>query len=207
MLFLVSLLVRALARLLVGSSSEGAKDVEIRKLGIRVGATTFRTLLRSAGLGPAPRRTGPSWSEFLRAQAAGIVACDFFTVETIRLKTFSVLFLIELGTRRVRVAGVTANPDSAWVTQQARNLAFGLGDRAQPARFLIRDPDAKFSGPFDEVFRTEGIRVIPTPIRAPRANAFAERFVRTVRAECLDHLLILRRRHLEAVLPGYVAHY
>jgi putative transposase len=180
---------------------------ELRKLGIRVGATTIRTLLRSAGLGPAPRRSGPSWSEFLRAQAAGIVACDFFTVETIRLKTLYVLFFIELGTRRVHLAGVTANPDSAWVTQQARNVAFGLGERVDPMRFLIRDRDAKFSGPFHEVFRTEGIRIIPTPVRAPRANAFAERFVRTVRAECLDHSLILGRRHLEGVLRDYVAHY
>jgi putative transposase len=180
---------------------------ELRKLGIRVGATTIRTLLRSAGLGPAPRRSGPSWSEFLRAQAAGIIACDFFTVETIRLKTLYVLFFIELGIRRVHLAGVTANPDSAWVTQQARNVAFGLGEKVDPMRFLIRDRDAKFSGHFDEVFRTDGVKVIPTPVRAPRANAFAERFVRTVRAECLDHILILGRRHLKGVLQGYVAHY
>jgi putative transposase len=170
-------------------------------------ATTIRTLLRSAGLGPAPRRTGPSWSEFLRLQAAGIIACDFFTVETIRLKTLYVLFFIELQTRRVRLAGVTANPDSAWVTQQARNVAFGLGERHEPVAFLIRDRDAKFSGPFDEVFRTEGVKIIPTPLRAPRANAFAERFVRTVRTECLDHSLILGRGHLSGVLRSYVAHY
>jgi putative transposase len=178
---------------------------ELRKLGIRVGATTIRTLLRSAGLGPAPRKTGPSWSEFLRAQAAGIIACDFFTVETVRLKTIYVLFFIELRTRRVRLAGVTANPDSAWVTQQARNLS--VDGRLDTVEFLIRDRDAKFSGPFDEVFRTEGMRVTLTPVRAPRASAYAERFVRTVRAECLDHLLILGRRHLEGVLRGYVAHY
>src|SRR5207245_4098715 len=131
------------------------------------------TILREHGLGPAPRRIGPTWAEFLRAQAHGILACDFFTVETIRLKTLYVLFFIELRTRRVHIAGATANPDSAWVTQQARNLA--MDGRLDDVRFLIRDRDAKFSGPFDEVFRTQGVRVITTPIRAPNANAFAER--------------------------------
>ena len=126
---------------------------ELLKLGIRVSATTVATLLRRHGLGPAPR-PGPTWGEFLRQQAAGILACDFFTVETIRLKTMYVLFFIELGTRRVHMAGVTANPDSAWVTQQARNLA--MDGRLDDGRFLIHDRDAKFSGPFDEVFRTEG---------------------------------------------------
>jgi putative transposase len=103
------------------------------------------------------------------------------------------------------MAGVTANPDSAWVTQQARNLAFGLGERNEPVAFLIRDRDARFSGPFDEVFRTEGVKVIPTPTRAPRANAYAERFVRTVRAESLDHILILGCKHLEGV-PSRLRH-
>jgi putative transposase len=107
----------------------------------------------------------------------------------------------------VRLAGITASPDSAWVTQQARNLVFGLRERNGPVAFLIRDRYTKFSGPFDEVFRTEGVKVIPTPIRAPRANAFAERFVRTVRAECLDHVLILGRGQLERVLRRYVTHY
>jgi putative transposase len=180
---------------------------ELRKLGIRVGATTIRTLLRAHGLGPAPRRSGPTWSEFLRAQATGIIATDFFTVETVRLRTLYVLFYIELSTRRVHLAGVTAHPDSAWVTQQGRNLAFQLHDRAAPVKFLIRDRDSKFTGPFDEVFRTEGTRVILTPVRAPRANAYAERWVRTVRAECLDWLLVLGWRHLERVLRTYTSHY
>jgi putative transposase len=180
---------------------------ELAKLGIRVSATTIRALLRRHGLGPAPRRSGPTWSEFLRAQAHGILACDFFTVETVFLKTLYVLFFIELGTRRVHLAGVTAHPDSAWVTQQARNLSFDHpGDRV-PFRFLIRDRDSKYVSSFDEVFRSDGAKVICTPIRAPRANAFAERWVRTIRAECLDWVLILGRRHLERVLGVYVEHY
>jgi transposase InsO family protein len=178
---------------------------ELAKLGIRVSATKIRTLLRASGLGPAPRRGGPTWSEFLRAQAQGILAFDFFTVETLMLRTLYVLFAIEVGSRRVHIFGVTRNPDSAWVTQQARNLA--VGERLQGIRFLIRDRDAKFSGPFDEVFRTEGVNIVKTPIRAPRANAFAERWVRTVRAECLDWMLVLGRRHLERVLQTYTAHY
>ena len=178
---------------------------ELLKLGIRISATTVRTILLRGGLDPAPRRAGPTWTEFLRSQAAGILATDFFTVETISLKTLYVLFFIELSTRRVYVAGVTANPDFAWVTQQARNLA--IEERLSGVRFLLRDRDAKYSGPFDAVLRAEGVRIIRTPIRAPRANAFAERFVRTVRRECLDHVLIYDRRHLERVLGAYVAHY
>ena len=128
---------------------------ELMKLGIRVSATSIRTVLRRRGLGPAPRRGGPSWSEFLRAQARGILAIDFFTVETAWLRTMYVLFAIELGSRRVQVLGVTRNPDSAWVAQQARNLA--VGERLRDIRFVIRDRDSKFSGPFDEVFRTEAV--------------------------------------------------
>jgi putative transposase len=178
---------------------------ELLKLGIRVSATTVRSVMLRGGLGPSPRRSGPTWSEFLRSQAAGILACDFFTVETILLKTLYVLFFIELSTRRVYVAGASRNPDSAWVTQQARNLA--VDSRLGHVRVVVHDRDAKFSGPFDTVFHTEGIRVTRTPIRAPKANAFAERFVRTVRTECLDHLLVYGRRHLERVLKTYIAHY
>ncbi|MCA1698707.1 MAG: integrase core domain-containing protein [Actinobacteria bacterium] len=180
---------------------------ELRKLGIRIGATTIRRLLRAHGVDPAPRRSGPTWSQFLRAQAEGIVASDFFTVETFGLRTLYVLFFIELKTRRVHLAGVTAHPDSAWVTQQARNSTFSPQERAARVRFLIHDHDGKYSGPFDEVFRTEGVTVIRTPIRAPRANAFAERWVRTARAECLDWTLVHSQRHLERVLRAYVLHY
>lgn len=180
---------------------------ELAKLGVGVGASTIRRLLRRHGLGPAPRRAGPSWSEFLRAQAEGIIACDFFTVETTWLKTLYVLFFIEISTRRVHVSGATRNPDAAWVTQQARNLAFGLEDRAVPLRVLIRDRDCKYTGPFDEIFRSEGAQVILTPIQAPKANAFAERWVKTVRTEVLDWTLVLGRQHLDRILRTYVDHY
>ena len=177
---------------------------ELRKLGIRVGASSIKRLLLREGLGPAPRR-GPTWGEFLRSQAEGIWACDFFTVETAFLKTLYVLFFIEVGPRRLHVTAATRNPNGAFVTQQARNLCFKLDERAEPVRFLIHDRDAKFSGPFDEVFRTEGIRVIRTPIRSPKANA--ERAVKTLRHEVLDWTLILGRRHLDRVLADYVRHY
>ena len=180
---------------------------ELRKLGIRVGATTIRRILLKEGLGPAPRRAGPSWSEFLRSQADGILACDFFTVETAFLRTFYVLLFIEIGSRRLHVNGATENPDGLFVTQQARNLAIGLAERKAPVSFLIRDRDCKFSGSFDEVFRTEGAQVILTPIRSPKANAFAERCVKTLRSEVLDWTLILGRRHLDRVLRCYVCHY
>jgi putative transposase len=178
---------------------------ELLKLGLRVSPSTVRRILLANRLGPAPRRSGPGWREFLRQQAASVLACDFFTVETISLRRFYVLFFIELESRRVHIAGCTTNPTGAWVTQQARNLSFT--DLFERVRFLIHDRDSKFSGAFDEVFRSEGIKVIHTPIRAPQANAYAERFVRTVRAECLDWLLIIGRRHLESVLRTYTTHY
>jgi putative transposase len=168
---------------------------ELLKLGLRVSPSTVRRILLENGVGPAPRRSGPSCRQFLRQQAATMLACDFFTVETLSLRRFYVLFFIELASRRVHLAGCTTNPTRAWVTQQARNLGFtGLFERV---RFLIHDRDSKFAGAFDEVFRSEGIEVIHTPIRAPQANAFAERFVRTVRAECLDWLLIVGRRRYD----------
>jgi putative transposase len=133
------------------------------------------------------------------------LACDFFTVETIWLRTLYVLFFMELSTRRVHLAGVSAHPHSTWVSQQARNLA--IDGRLATARFLVCDRDAKYAGPFLEVFASEGVRVIRTPARAPKANAFAERWVQTARRECLDHLLMFGRRHLERTLQEYVRHY
>jgi putative transposase len=136
-----------------------------------------------------------------------MLACDFFTVDTVLLRRLYPLFFIEIDTRRIFLAGVTANPAGEWVVQQARNLASDLTERSRAVKFLIRDRDTKFSSSFDEVFRTEGIRVIKTPIQAPRANAFAERFVGTVRRECTDRLLVFGRAHLEQVLVEYVTHY
>jgi transposase InsO family protein len=178
---------------------------ELRRLGIQVGASTIRRIMRRADFEPAPRRMGPTWSDFLRAQSRGVLACDLFTSETVFLRTLYVLFFIELSTRRVHVVGTTSRPDSAWVTQQARNLA--IADCLEDKHILVRDRDAKFSGPFDEVFRTEGFAVVKTPVRAPKANAVAERWVGTVRRECLDHILIFGRCHLQRVLNAYAEHY
>ena len=163
--------------------------------------------LRRHRLDPAPRRTTTTWRAFLRQQAAGIVACDFFTVDTIGLQRLYVLFFIELDTRRVYLAGVTANPAGAWVAQQARNLLLILGEQGRQVRFVLRDHDTKFSHGFNDVFRSQGGEVLVTPVRAPKANAYAERWVHTVRAECLDWLLIVSRGHLEKVLRVYVQHY
>jgi putative transposase len=178
---------------------------ELAKLGFAVSPSTVRRLLTRAGVDPAPRNSGPGWREFLRAQAASIVACDFFTVESVFLRRYYVLFFIAHATRRVWFAGCSSNPTGAWVTQQARNLGLDLADEG--VRLLIRDRDSKYSGSFDKVFRTAGIRIVKTPMRAPQANAIAERFVRTARSECLDWLLIVNRRHLERVLRVFVAHY
>jgi transposase InsO family protein len=180
---------------------------ECRKIGVVVSATSVRNVLRRHRLRPAPRTSGLSWSEFLRAQAAGTLACDFFHVDTVTLRRLYVLFFIDLERRKVFLAGVTAHPVGAWVTQQARNLAATLEDEGRAVRFLVRDRDAKFVGPFDEVMRTLGARVIQAPVRSPRANAFAERFVRTARSECLDWVLIRTERHLNKVLDEFVAHY
>jgi putative transposase len=180
---------------------------ELLRLGARVSATAICTTLRRHGLDPAPRRATSTWRSFLRQQAAGIVACDFFTVETVWLRRLYVLFFIELDTRRVHLAGVTANPNGAWVAQQARNLLMVLEEQGRRTCFLLRDRDAKFTRGFDDVFGSQGAEVLVTPVQAPNANAHAERWIRTVRAECLDWLLIVGRRHLEQALRVYVVHY
>ena len=180
---------------------------ELLRLGVQVSASAIRTTLRRHGLDPVPRRTTTTWRAFLRHQAAGIVACDFFTVDTISLRRLYVLYFIELDTRRVHLAGVTAHPNGAWVTQQARNLLLALAERGRRLRFLLRDRDAKFSRAFDDVFGSQGAEVLLTPVQAPNANAYAERWIRTVRTECLDWLLIVGRGHLEQVLRIYIQHY
>jgi len=180
---------------------------ELSGLGIRIAASTVWTILQQAGIDPAPRRSSETWRAFLRAQANGIVAGDFFTVDTVLFRRLYALVFIELATRNVYLAGVTANPTGEWATQQARNIVETFVERSEPIRFLIHDRDNKFTAAFDEVFRSEGIRAVRTPVRAPRANAYIERWIGTVRRECLDRLLIVNRRHLERVLPAYIHHY
>jgi putative transposase len=179
---------------------------ELKGVGVTVSASSVRKVLLEAGMRPAPERARSSWRAFLRAQGASVLACDFLTIETAFLRRIYVLFFISVATRRIEYIASTASPDGAWVTQQARNLAMQLSDE-QPFRFLIHDRDTKFNHAFDEVFRTENIRVIRTPIQAPNANAHAERWIRTLRADCLDRIIILGRRHLEHVLRVYRGHY
>jgi putative transposase len=179
---------------------------ELKGLGITVSATSVRKVLVEEGLPPAPERTRSSWRAFLRAQAASIVACDFLTVETAFLQRIYVLFFISVASRRIEYIACSSNPDGPWAAQQARNLLIHLGEE-HPFRFLVHDRDAKFSHAFDEIFRTEGIKVIRTPVQAPNANAYAERWVRTLRTDCLDRILIFGRRHLEHLLRVYHRHY
>jgi putative transposase len=182
---------------------------EWAKLGHSAGRSTVRDVLKRHRVPPAPqRRAGSStWRDFLRRHQGHLLACDLFTVDTLFLKAVHVLFFIELGTRRVHLAGCTTKPTAAWVTQQARQFSWTIQAGALPVRFLIRDRDGKFPPAFDAVFRSEGVRVMRTPYRAPNANAYAERWIRSARTECLDHLLILNEAHLWRVLSTYVAHY
>jgi len=166
-------------------------------------------VLKRRWVPPAPRHRerGDTWRRFLSRHRDAVLACDFFTVETVFLKTLYALFFLEIGTRRVHFAGCTAHPTAAWVTQRARDLAWTLHEGGPPVRYLIHDRDAKFPPSFDMVFAAEGVEVIRTPYRAPNANAYAERWVRSARAECLDHLLIVGEAHLRRVLTEYVAFY
>ena len=180
---------------------------ELVGLGYRVAASTVSKILNRAGIDPAPRRHGPTWRRFLTAQAHTILACDFLTVDTVFLQRIYVLFFVQIATRQVHVVGATAHPTGAWVTQQARNLLMDLDGRVSELRFLLRDRDTKFTAAFDAVFTGADIEVIKTPPQAPRANAFAERWVGTARRECTDRMLIVGERHLATVLTEYVAHY
>ena len=177
------------------------------KLGHVVSALGVRAVLRRQRVPPAPqRRRATPWREFIEIHREQLLACDFFT-ETLFLKTLHILFFIELGTRRVHLAGCTAHPTAAWVTQQARNLVWTIREADTAPRFLIHDRDAKFPPAFDTVFASEGIAIARTPYRAPNANAYAERWVRSARTECLDHLLNASEAHLRRVLAEYVGFY
>ena len=161
----------------------------------------------AAGLDPALRRSGPTWAQFLKAQAHTILACDLFCLETVTLTRLYGFFVVEHATRQVRILGVTAHPSGDWLTQLARTLMMDLDDAGRSFRFLIRDHDGKFSRVFDTVFTAAGVDVLTTPIQAPRANAIAERFVGSLRRELLDRILIVNQRHAVAVLAEYQRHF
>jgi hypothetical protein len=167
---------------------------ELVGLGYEVAASTVWKILNQAGVDPAPRRSGPTWKQFLTAQAHTILSCDFFTVDTVFFQRIYVLFFVEIATRHVHIAGVTAHPTGTWVAQQARNLLMDLDGRVTSLRFLLRDRDTKFTAAFDAVFTAAGIDVVKTPPQSPRANSFAERWVGTVRRECTDRMLIVGDR-------------
>jgi transposase InsO family protein len=180
---------------------------ELARLGRHVGASTVWAILKREGIEPCPRRSGSTWSQFLRAQAKGILACDFFHCDTVLLTRLYCFAVVEHATRRVHILGVSAHPTADWVGQQARNLLLDLGDRVRQFKFLIRDWDAKFTRMFDAVFASEGIQIIKTPIQAPRANAIMERWVGSLRRELLDRMLILNAGHLRQVLVEYETHF
>ncbi|MDG2114658.1 MAG: integrase, partial [Actinomycetota bacterium] len=178
---------------------------ELVRLGHAIASSTVWQILKDHGIDPAPKRSAVTWTEFLRSQAA--VACDFFTVDTAGLRRYYVLFLIHIETRQVFFAGVTANPTGAWTTQAARNLFLRHGDQLAGARALARDRGSQFIDSFDEIFRTEGFKILKTPVRTPVANSFAERWIGSVRRELLDRTLIWNRRQLERLVVDYITHY
>lgn len=180
---------------------------ELSGLGHQIAPSTVWQILNDAGIDPAPTRSRQTWRAFLEAQAKTILAVDFFHVDTMLLRRLYVLFFIENGTRRVHLAGITAHPTGEWVTQQARNLLMNIEDHADGFKFLIRDRDARFTAAFDAVLTAVGVRILKTPVRAPRANAIAERWIASARRECLDRMLIAGERHLRLVLGEYIDHY
>jgi putative transposase len=204
---------RSVARLAVRLAEEnplwGYRRVhgELAKLGVTIASSTVYEILRAAGIDPAPRRAGPTWRQFLHAQAAGILAVDFLHVDTVLLKRLYILVFIEHGSRRMHLGGVTANPTGEWTVQQARNLALTLGEGLESFRFLIRDRGSNFTRSFDAVFQAAGIKMLRTAVQAPRMNATCERLLGTLRRELLDRILVLSEAHLRAILIEYQVHY
>jgi len=192
-----------------GESALGCRRIqgELVRLGHPVGSTTVWEILTVAGIDPAPRRSSPTWRDFLTAQAQGIIACDFVHIDLVDLRRVYALVFLEHGTRRLHIAGVTAHPTGPWAMQQARNLAVELGVRVESLRFLLRDRDAKYTECFDAVFKADDIQVMRTAPRAPRMNAHCERVIGTLRREVLDHLLIWNETHARQVLDTYAQHY
>jgi transposase InsO family protein len=175
----------------------------LARLGHRIAPSTVWAILHAAGIGPAPRRTGPSWREFLTVQAEGIIAGDFFHVDTITGRRLYALVFLEHRTRKLRITGLTAHPTAQWATQQARDLAGDLGSRAESLRFVLRDRDSKYTDSFDAVFEAEGMRVLLSAPQAPQMNAHCERVIGTIRREVLDHVLIMNEAHARQVLAEY----
>jgi putative transposase len=204
---------RSIARLVVRLAKEnplwGYRRIhgELMKLGLAVAPSTVWEILHAAGIDPAPRRSGPTWRQFLHAQAAGILAVDFLHVDTVLLRRLYVLIFIEHGTRRMHLGGVTSHPTGEWTVQQARNLALSLDERFEAMRFLIHDRGSNFTASFDAVFEATGARILRSAVQAPRMNALCEHLVGTLRRELLDRVLILSEAHVRAVLTDYQAHY
>ena len=203
----------AIGKLVIGIATEnptwGHRRVqgELVRLGHPIAACAVWQILHDAGTGPAPRRTGPAWSQFLTAQARGILAADFVHVDTVLLRRIYALIVIEHGIRHVHLAGITASPDGAWTTQAARNFLMDLSQLTASVKFLIRDRAGQFTGSFDAVFQAEGIRILASPPQAPRANAICEKMIGTLRRELFDRLLIVNEDHLRQVLTEYLLHY
>jgi transposase InsO family protein len=180
---------------------------ELVRLGHRIAASTVWQILHDAGLDPAPRRSGPTWRQFLTTQAKAVLAVDLLHVDTVLFRRIYALVAVEHGSRRAHLAGVTAHPTGAWTTQAARNLLMDLGDRVTTMKFLLRDRDSRFTGSFDAVFIADGIQILASPPQAPRANAICERMIGTLRRELLDRILVVNERHLRRILTIYLHHF